>query len=841
MKISKVKLMAFICLLFFYFSTLGQINSSIFKVDNATYLNKHDIVYRTPAYEGFEGFPIGNGDLGGMVWNHKNGIEIQINKNDLFDQPNAEAGATLRGGARLNIDFGTPTFEWLYLNDFDGRLSLKDAEATFNVKTPFQENNIQTWVSANKNVWFIRISSKNINNGKTKIRTSLERWGSRAFPGWYGGYTKNSEIGLGNTHSKIIGTDIVLEESLSGLNFSVACRLIGDGVEAQKISSNRVELETKVNREHDILLMVSLVTSNESETPTQTAIELLNEAENNGIENEKNLHSQWWKDFWNQSFVHIGDDYLENIYYLRRYLMASSSRGKYPVVFNGGLWNWNHDVRNWVTPHHWNTQQQYWGLAPQNDCELMLPYLNTYYRIMPEAEKHAKMRGADNSILWSEAHDFFGSMTFWNRGDMINNFTPASQIAGFFWEYFQYTCDTVFLEKKAYPFLKKAAEFYVQTLQWDESKKEFFISPSQPYESPRSNNLKNTITDRNMIISTMTACISSAKILERDNKKVKEWQHIIDHLWPIPFREEEGIGEIMQLGYNQDGSVYPKKEDYGDWTNHFSANTSLVFPANIIGIDQKGSREYNAAANVVKSHSPSKNAISPDPIVAARLGLGEVALERITNQVRRLQHFPQGLFYNIDHWYYLSLYADSVKTPDITTQRDYLYDERCKYEKGHPAKPFIQCGLEPMSIFTSTINEMLLQSNEGKIRVFPAVPEGWNPAFKLRARGAFIVSSEMKEGIVAAVQIESIKGSTCKLVNPWPGQRVDVLNANDESVVKVKKEKDGLIVFDTKALGKYIIVMKGTKPSMNRTVFKSIRNDKPKYFKEAVLGKERNF
>lgn len=178
---SKVKLMAFICFLFFYFSTLGQINSSIFKVDNATYLNKHDIVYRTPAYEGFEGFPIGNGDLGGMVWNHKNGIEIQINKNDLFDQPNAEAGATLRGGARLNIDFGTPTFEWLYLNDFDGRLSLKNAEATFNVKTPFQENNIQTWVSAHKNVWFIRISSKNINNGKTKIRTSLERWEAGLF------------------------------------------------------------------------------------------------------------------------------------------------------------------------------------------------------------------------------------------------------------------------------------------------------------------------------------------------------------------------------------------------------------------------------------------------------------------------------------------------------------------------------------------------------------------------------------------------------------------------------------------------------------------------------------
>jgi len=111
---------------------------------------------------------------------------------------------------------------------------------------------------------------------------------------------------------------------------------------------------------------------------------------------------------------------------------------------------------------------------------------------------------------------------------MINNFTPASQIAGIFWEYYQFTNDREFLAQKAYPFMKKAAEFYVQTLQWDNQKSEFFIYPSQPYESPRSNDLKNPITDRNMIASTMEACIEGAEILGVDKKKVKEWQHIID-------------------------------------------------------------------------------------------------------------------------------------------------------------------------------------------------------------------------------------------------------------------------------------------------------------------------
>ena len=76
----------------------------LFEVES-TYLSKHDLVYKIPAYEGFEGFPVGNGDLGGMVWNTNNGVEVQINKSDLFDQAGTESLATLQGGAHLNTYF----------------------------------------------------------------------------------------------------------------------------------------------------------------------------------------------------------------------------------------------------------------------------------------------------------------------------------------------------------------------------------------------------------------------------------------------------------------------------------------------------------------------------------------------------------------------------------------------------------------------------------------------------------------------------------------------------------------------------------------------------------------
>lgn len=819
--------------------------SPLFKVDSS-YLIRHDIVYKTPAYEGFEGFPLGNGDMGGMVWNTHDGVEAQINKNDLFDKPNNESLATLRGGARLTIDLGTPAFEWIYLDDFDGRLSLKNAEVILTSRTSFMESRINSWVAPNKNVWFFKIKTTDLTglSDGSKIRVTLERWGSRAFPGWYGYISKDTKVGLGNTRTHISGNDIILSDAFEGLRFSLACRILGASVEPNIISSNKVELESDQRQaNHDITIMLAMVTSNESESTTEAAIVLLDDTEKQTILKEQEIHRQWWYTFWNRSFVHIGDDYIENQYYLRRYLMGCSSRAKYPVVFNGGLWTWNHDVRNWVTPHHWNTQQQYWGLCAQNDCDLLLPYVNTYFRLMPEAEKHAKTRGVDDAILWSEPHDFFGSMTFWDRGDMLNNFTPASQIAGFFWEYYEYTGDREFLARKAYPFMKKAAEFYVQKLQWDSLKSEFYIFPSQAYESPRSNQLKNPVTDRNMILANFTHCIEAAGILQHDQEKTKQWQHIIDHLWPLPYRIVPELGEIIELAWYPDGSLFPKMEERGKWLNGMSQNTCLVFPAGIIGMDQKNTREYNAVSAIIRNHSPQVNAISPDPIVAARLGLGDEAVKMMTNGIRRLQHFPQGLFYNIDHWYNLSIYMDSVNSPDITTQRDYIYDERAHYPSGISAKPFIQCGLETQSIYGATVNEMLLQSNEGKIRVFPAVPQKWPAAFRLRARGAFMVSSEkLEDGTITGILVESEKGTTCRLVNPWPGKKIVIWNTTGKirKLANYKSENE-LITFNTLSGQHYLIVLAGSEPEAIQSVYRSQPNNGIKRFHEAVLGKERNF
>jgi hypothetical protein len=70
---------------------------------------------------------------------------------------------------------------------------------------------------------------------------------------------------------------------------------------------------------------------------------------------------------------------------------------------------------------------------------------------------------------------------------------------------------------------------------------------------------------------------------------------------------------------------------------------------------------------------------------------------------------------------------------------------------------------------------MLLQSHEGVIRFFPCWPKNLDARFgSLRAVGAFLVSGELKNGIVQNVKIVSEKGKPLTIVNPWKAGKIQV-------------------------------------------------------------------
>jgi alpha-L-fucosidase 2 len=79
--------------------------------------------------------------------------------------------------------------------------------------------------------------------------------------------------------------------------------------------------------------------------------------------------------------------------------------------------------------------------------------------------------------------------------------------------------------------------------------------------------------------------------------------------------------------------------------------------------------------------------------------------------------------------------------------------------------------LEGNFAFAAGVQEMLLQSQGGVVRVFPAVPDDWKEvSFKnLRAEGAFLVSANIQNGKTRRVEVFSEKGGDLNIQLP-PGK-----------------------------------------------------------------------
>jgi hypothetical protein len=69
----------------------------------------------------------------------------------------------------------------------------------------------------------------------------------------------------------------------------------------------------------------------------------------------------------------------------------------------------------------------------------------------------------------------------------------------------------------------------------------------------------------------------------------------------------------------------------------------------------------------------------------------------------------------------------------------------------------------------ASVNEMLLQSWGGRVRVFPACPSHWREARfdRLLAEGGVEVSAVRSQGLTLGVRLQSASGRQVRLLNPF--------------------------------------------------------------------------
>ena len=107
------------------------------------------------------------------------------------------------------------------------------------------------------------------------------------------------------------------------------------------------------------------------------------------------------------------------------------------------------------------------------------------------------------------------------------------------------------------------------------------------------------------------------------------------------------------------------------------------------------------------------------------------------------------------------------------------------------------------------LQEMMLQSWDGAIRIFPDFPSGLSASFNdFRAEGAFLVSAEKKHSNINYVRVESLAGKPLRMYNPFGAEGKvratdiatgkTVLEGHFEplEVMEIKTQKDHSYLFE---------------------------------------------
>jgi hypothetical protein len=120
------------------------------------------------------------------------------------------------------------------------------------------------------------------------------------------------------------------------------------------------------------------------------------------------------------------------------------------------------------------------------------------------------------------------------------------------------------------------------------------------------------------------------------------------------------------------------------------------------------------------------------------------------------------------------------------------------------------CNME-QSGATAAVNDLLLASHEGFIRLFPAAwAPGQSGSFKtLRAEGAFLVSAATSGGSdVHGVRILSLAGQHLRIFNPFVSQKMSVCVRDAASGIPVAStdEGKGVVGFATDKGSSYLIL-----------------------------------
>lgn len=459
-------------------------------------------------------------------------------------------------------------------------------------------------------------------------------------------------------------------------------------------------------------------------------------------------HIEWWKQYWQQSSISLPDTLLERQWYLEMYKFGAASRRQAPPICLQAIWTadngqtppWRGDFHNDL-----NTQLSYWPGYASNHLEESAAFTDWLWKIKENSEQFTRqffqVDGLNVPCIATLTGQPIGGWSPYSHSP-----TAAGWLSYHFYQQWKYSMDFQFLKERAYPWVKEVARFFENISEYDEQgKRKLPLSSSPEINDNRIDAWFTNTTNYDLANIRITYTI--AREMAEALGLTEEAAHYARQLseWPEEAVDETGL--LVAPGKPMDESH-----------RHFSHLLSF-HPFGLIDASQ-GNKETNLILRSIKNVED----LGPDYWTGYTYAWLANMKARVAdgNGVLRNLHIFINAFCSPN-----SFHLNGDQTRSGYSQYTY--------------RPFT---LEGNFACAAAIQEMLLQSHTGVIKVFPALPTSWkNASFRnLRAMGAFLVTASYRNGKIVSITVTSEKGGRMRLDNPFTNEITEKMMKPGETV-----------------------------------------------------------
>lgn len=447
-------------------------------------------------------------------------------------------------------------------------------------------------------------------------------------------------------------------------------------------------------------------------------------------------HAQWWDRFWSRSSLSVPDSILQHQWYLEQYKFGSTARRGAPPISlqavwtadNGRLPPWKGDFHNDL-----NTQLSYWPCYSANHLEEGTGFLDWLWLCKPASERYTR------TFYGTSGLNVPGVATL--TGDPMGGWiqyafspTVSCWLAQHFYLHWRFSMDTVFLRTRAYPWLSGVAQHLDElAVRHPDGMCQLPLSSSPEINDNRIDAWFRSMTNYDLALVhwLFEKATELARVLG-EHEEAKRWEQIRTE-WPDLATEATSSALLVAPGV-------PLAESH----RHFS-HLMAIHPLGLLDWQRSEDDQKIIAASLAALEHTGPS---------LWCGYSYAWLGNMWARARNGAKAAEAL----------RTFATCFCLPNSFHANG---DQSGTGKSTFTYRPFT---LEGNFAFAAGLQEMLLQSHNGTIHLFPAVPPAWAAASfsGFRAEGAFLVSAARVGGVVDSVRIVAERGGTLRLVNPFP-------------------------------------------------------------------------